>query len=93
MGTKNNPGKFDCHEAAEPDEPRFTVIGRDQLAPFLVLMWAHMRNEDPIAVYNTCNRMIQTHMTTYDSTQEREKVEEALDCSNAMTRWSEANRP
>ncbi|HAW11807.1 MAG TPA: aspartate decarboxylase, partial [Chloroflexi bacterium] len=29
MGTKNNPGKFDCYDDAHPDEPMFVLLGRD----------------------------------------------------------------
>ncbi len=43
MGTKNNPGKFDCYKAAEPDEPMFVLLARDPLAPILVRLWAMMR--------------------------------------------------
>lgn len=43
MGTKNNPGKFDCYENAEPDEPIFVLLGRDPDAPALVKMWALAR--------------------------------------------------
>lgn len=43
MGTKNNPGKFDCYANAEPDEPMFILLGRDKHAPLLVKMWADMR--------------------------------------------------
>lgn len=43
MGSKNNPGKFDCYEAADPDEPMFVLLGRDPLAPILVEAWASMR--------------------------------------------------
>ena len=25
MGTKNEPGEFDCYAAAEPDEPMFII--------------------------------------------------------------------
>lgn len=27
MGSKNNPGKYDCYEAADPDEPMFILLG------------------------------------------------------------------
>lgn len=50
MGTKNNPGKFDCFSRAEPDEPVFTLLGRDPVASALVEMWATAREalgEDP----------------------------------------------
>ncbi len=46
MGTKNNPGKFDCYDNAEPDEPVFVLLGRDKHAPTLVWLWAVLRELD-----------------------------------------------
>lgn len=46
MGTKNNPGKFDCYANAEPDEPMFVLLGRDKHAPLLVGLWAELREMD-----------------------------------------------
>lgn len=43
MGTKLKPGKFDCYNNAEPDEPMFVLLGRDPLAPLLVELWADVR--------------------------------------------------
>lgn len=43
MGTKTNPGQFDCHAKALPDEPVFTLIGRDPMAHLLVRLWAALR--------------------------------------------------
>lgn len=43
MGTKNNPGEFDCYENAAPDEPMFVLLARDPLAPMLVEEWAKRR--------------------------------------------------
>lgn len=43
MGTKANPGKYDCYEKAEPDEPLFVLLARDPLAPILVDLWAELR--------------------------------------------------
>lgn len=43
MGTKNNPGAFDCYANADPDEPMFVLLGRDPMAPSLVRAWAEMR--------------------------------------------------
>lgn len=43
MGTKNNPGKFDCHTNALPDEPLFTLLARDPQAHALVRAWADAR--------------------------------------------------
>ena len=43
MGTKLNPGKFDCYENAKPDEPMFILLARDAGAPALVEKWAQER--------------------------------------------------
>lgn len=43
MGTKNNPGKFDCHSRAEPDEPMFVLLGRDPTASLVVTFWRAVR--------------------------------------------------
>ncbi len=43
MGTKNKPGDFDCYEAADPDEPIFTLRANDPLAHLLVDHWADLR--------------------------------------------------
>lgn len=42
MGTKNNPGKFDCYAKAEPDEPMFVLLARDPFAPFVVELWRQL---------------------------------------------------
>lgn len=43
MGTKNNPGAFDCYDNAAPDEPMFILLARDPAAPALVRAWADER--------------------------------------------------
>jgi len=53
MGTKLNPGKFDCYSNAAPDEPMFILLGRDKHAPTLVWLWSVLREldeEDPAKV-------------------------------------------
>lgn len=40
MGTKNNPGVYDCYANALPDEPMFILLARDEKAPFAVRKWA-----------------------------------------------------
>lgn len=46
MGTKANPGRFDCYDNAEPDEPMFVLLARDRHAPALVRLWAELRLAD-----------------------------------------------
>jgi len=58
MGTKNNPGSFDCYAAADPDEPIFILLGRDKNAPDLIRRWAHERSragENPLKVQEALN--------------------------------------
>jgi hypothetical protein len=43
--SKNNPSKFDCFAAAAPDEPMFVLLARDPSAPFLVGLWALIRED------------------------------------------------
>jgi hypothetical protein len=45
MGSKRNPGMYDCHAAAEPDEEMFVLLGRDPAASLLVTMWVAMKIE------------------------------------------------
>lgn len=53
MGTKTNPGSYDCYASAKSDEPMFVLLGRDKDAPGLVELWADVRaaaGEDPAKV-------------------------------------------
>jgi hypothetical protein len=43
MGTKKNPGAFDCYAKAEPDEPTFTLLGRDPAAALTIRYWVSLR--------------------------------------------------
>ena len=61
MGTKNNPGEFDCYENAADDEPMFVLLARDPFAPMLVELWANMRenavgNPSKVAEARRCAR-------------------------------------
>lgn len=46
MGTKSNPGKYDCYAKAESDEPMFILLARDPHAPVLVRFWADWQAAD-----------------------------------------------
>lgn len=46
MGSKTNPGEFDCYGTALPDEPMFVLLARDEFAPDLVELWAALRAKD-----------------------------------------------
>lgn len=77
MGTKNNPGAFDCYANALPDEPHFTLLARDPFAPHLLYNWASQREEAVIAGHRPMADM--------------EMVAEARDCADAMVKWRKEN--
>lgn len=77
MGTKNNPGKFDCYHNALPDEPMFVLLARDPAAAGLVEDWASLRMH-----------MIETGAAPAT---DRPMVQEALDCATKMVLWRKAN--
>jgi hypothetical protein len=70
MGSKNNPGKFDCLSKAEPDEPMFVLLGRDPVAPILINLWADIRGrmgeeqekvEEAVACAEACAAWLVAH--------------------------------
>lgn len=77
MGTKTEPGEFDCYGAALPTEPLFTLLGRDKLAPGLVRAWADER-EDAVARGEAPES-------------DREKINEARACASRMEAWRQQN--
>lgn len=70
MGTKNNPGRFDCYANADRDEPMFVLLGRDVHAHFAVRKWADDRE----------------HLITVGIKPESDRpmVAEARECADAM---------
>ncbi len=92
MGTKNNPGKFDCYAKAEPDEPMFVLLARDRIAPTLVRIWAAIRS----GADNTEMNTLMTEL--YDKSEQcmkypernQEKLCEAYDCAISMDKYRAA---
>lgn len=78
MGTKNNPGNFDCYGNADPDEPMFILLARDASAADLVDSWADRRQQE-IALGNK-------------PTSDLPMVKEARQCAANMRDWRRKNR-
>jgi len=83
MGTKNNPGKFDCYSKADPDEPMFVLLGRDPAASLLVGLWADIRERmgeepDKIAEARACGKAMQDHFFDLGKYEKQEAALEAL---------------
>lgn len=73
MGTKNDPGSYDCYAIAEPDEPMFILLGRDRDAAMAVKMWAF-------------SRMQQIDLGIRPES-DRAQVSEAMKCATEMEIW------
>lgn len=81
MGTKNNPGDFDCYAACEPDEPYFVLRANDPTSPSSVRGWA----------WNRIQMIFQGRKP--NTPEQWHKVSEALACASAMERWRAARYP
>lgn len=77
MGTKNNPGNFDCYANALSDEPMFVLLGRDPRAPELIERWATQRENDIELGYRPES--------------DRAMVKEAHACAEQMRDWRRSN--
>lgn len=48
VASKADPSPFEAFAKAEPDEPYFTLLGRDPEAPRLVREWASVSDDQPL---------------------------------------------
>jgi len=77
MGTKNNPGAYDCYDKALPDEPMFVLLARDPFAPTVLRWWAAQREDD-----------IDAHIRPES---DNAMVQEARKCADEMESWRKVN--
>lgn len=84
MGTKTDPGEFDCYDRAEDDEPIFVLLARDEDAAALVHEWAKRRHARLIERYG---------YTAAWPEGEAQQIVEAQSCAETMTRWRHEHRP
>lgn len=77
MGSKNNPGKFDCYAKALPDEPTFTLLARDPDFAEIVELWASKRTKAVRCGERPLNDM--------------DMVNEALNCASDGANWRRQN--
>lgn len=75
MANKNHPGPFNCHAAALPDEPIFTLLGRDPAAPRTIKAWANERER----------------LGKFETQEDLDRIAESLSCADEMAAWREAN--
>lgn len=91
MGTKNEPGVFDCYENAEPDEPMFVLLARDPFASELVKIWSLLRAKkigNAAAVFTRLARQAEGRKRG-----NAEKCREAWACAMEMAKWQRRRYP
>lgn len=76
MGTKQNPGAFDCYANAAPDEPMFVLLARSRYSAALVNLYAAMKRREALDTPG-----FHWEKGTVD------KIEEAEQCANSMVEW------
>lgn len=93
MGTKNNPGKFDCYENAKPDEPMFVLLARDDLAPHLTRLWAACKRADSIVMKSVMGELASAvgQREIDGKTIKSAKANEAVFCATSMEMWKKKN--
>lgn len=88
MGTKTNPGKYDCLSKLEPDEPYFVLMARDPLAARLVDLWASLSHGTPAGARQFFDELLKIAMP--EQLQPAAKVAEAYRCAASMEAWLDA---
>jgi hypothetical protein len=87
MGTKSNPDQFDCYEKAKPDEPLFTLLGRDPQGGDMVHLWAALRAGDTHGAERIFTRMVDRARGTPRKPGDADKICAAVNCAEAMRAW------
>ena len=93
MGSKINPGPYNCMSAAHRSEPVFTLLGRDELASPLVRLWASIRAGDSDAMRQVASSLPFLMIRFRRKANDAAKAAEALQCADDMEHWFEAGGP
>lgn len=83
MATKEEPGKYDCHAAAAPNEPIFTLRAKDELMAPMIRLWIAMRQGDYAAAMDA----LDVGLTLRRKETSPEKLAEAERCAVEAERW------
>jgi hypothetical protein len=87
MGTKTDPGRFDCHAAAHDDEPLFTLLARDPQFVPLVSLWAAVRTKNwPTAAQRFAD-LLRVAQDVPDREVDAAKAEEARAVAHTAVTW------
>lgn len=77
MGTKRNPGKYDCYNLAGPDTELFTLVSTDEFMPHLIRYWVWLKLRKGQR-WNESENMPEVRQ----GAKFNEKLTEALECAD-----------
>jgi len=88
MGTKANPGKYDCYANAAADEPLFVLRAKDEIADRLVEIWVALKAGRLTDAVMSCGDAVRSveasgRLLPYDA----DKSAEARTCARSMRQW------
>lgn len=78
MGTKTEPGNFDCYSKAGDKEELFTLRAHDPLAPWVIRFWCILR-------------YFKEYFDANPSELPSSKLKEAWTCAKKMEAWRSSN--
>lgn len=80
--------ELDCYHKAEPGEPKFTLIGRDPLAPGLVRLWAALRDGDVVDAAECFSDLVSNMSEAkYPREHDAEKILNARKIAFELEKW------
>ena len=89
MGTKNDPGDYDCYANAEPDEPMFILLARDETAQYFVGAWVAIRCGDLDTAIEMMRKAGEARKESHKKEPTDRKMVEAMECAKSMRVWVE----
>jgi hypothetical protein len=82
----------DCYHKAEPDEPKFTLLGRDKAAPVCVRLWAAIREGNFEALTLLLGEVADITQQYSTNPTSETQVSEACAIAGEMEQWRAKNR-
>lgn len=92
MGTKEKPDLFDRWDDADDDEPRFALLARDPVAPYLVEIWGMLRSGNWGGVKLITEQAAEAIRST-DIVTDFPQITASMQVATEMHKWRMINRP
>lgn len=82
----------DCYHKAEPNEPKFTLLGRDRAAPVCVRMWAAIREGNFEVITMLMGEIVEVAQHYSSNPTDDIQLQDACAIAGEMEQWRANNR-